>query len=148
MQARICLKVVLKSWGLENLVSSTIKKKSNIGWPFYRKGADISENLDFWWSIPQKGASIGHFGARDDQTIRIRKYFGEIGLLRLVRLVRLQRPLRSIRLGRFLRPWKSLLRTSELSRFLNSIIWVLISLYFDVLYKKCFDILMKCHVEF
>jgi len=26
---------------------------------------------------------IGHFGAKDDSTIRIRKFFGEIGLLRL-----------------------------------------------------------------
>ena len=36
----------------------------------------ISENLDFWWSIPQKITSIGYFGASDDQTIRIRKFFG------------------------------------------------------------------------
>ena len=31
--------------------------------------------MEFWWSIPQKGASIGHFGARDDPAIRIRKLF-------------------------------------------------------------------------
>ena len=117
---------------------SFIKKipKSYKGWPQQpptEKVPNISKKLDFWWSIPQKGTSIGHFGARDDQTIRIRKLFGEIGLFRSVRL---QRPLRSIRLERFLRPRKSLLRTSELSRILNSIIWVLISLYFDVLKKK------------
>ena len=88
-----------------------------------------------WWSISQKGNSINHFGARDDQIIRIRKFFEEIGLLRPVRL---QRPLRSMRPERFLRPGKSLLRTSELSRFLNSIIWVLISLDFDVLKKEMF----------
>jgi len=28
----------------------------------------------------KKGTSIGHFGARDDATIRIRKFFDEIGL--------------------------------------------------------------------
>ena len=33
MQARICLKVFLKSWGLDILVSSTSFWKSNIGWP-------------------------------------------------------------------------------------------------------------------
>ena len=43
-----------------------------------------------------------------------------------------------MRLERFLRPGKSLLRTSESSLFLNSIIWGLISLYFDVLKKKLF----------
>jgi hypothetical protein len=56
------------------------------------------------------------------QTIRIRKFFEEIGLQRLVRPVRLQRLLRSMRLQRFLRPKKSLLRTSESSRLMNSII--------------------------
>ena len=66
--------------------------------------------------------SVCHFGARDDPTIRIKKFFDEIGLKRLLRPVRLQRPLRSMRLKRFLRPGKSLLRTSESSRFLNSII--------------------------
>ena len=40
---------------------------------------------------------------------------------------------------------KSLLRTSESSRLLNSIIWWLMSLYFDVL---IFDRIMKTHVEF
>ena len=82
----------------------------------------ISEKLDFWWTIPQKIASIGYLGASDDQIIRIRKFFGEIRLSRLLRPVRLQRPLRSMRLERFLRPWKSLLWTSESSWFLNSII--------------------------
>ena len=32
---------------------------------------DISEKLDIWWSIPQKGTGIGHLGARGDQTMRI-----------------------------------------------------------------------------
>ena len=27
--------------------------------------------MEFWWSIPQKGASIGHLGARDDPIIRL-----------------------------------------------------------------------------
>jgi hypothetical protein len=95
-----------------------------MGWPQQpptEKVPNISKKLDFWWSIPQKGTSIGNFGAGDDQTIRIRKFFDEIGLLRPVRL---QRPLRLIRLEIFLRPEKSLPRTLELSRILNSIIWV------------------------
>ena len=69
-----------------------------------------------WWSDHQ------------DQEV----FFGEGGL-------RLQRPLRSMRLERFLRPRKSLLWTSEPSRFLNSKILGLISLYFDVLRKNKFE---------
>ena len=143
---------------------SFIKKKipkSYIGWPQQpptEKVPNISKKLDFWWSIPQKGTSIGHFGAGDDQTIWIRKFFEEIGLLRLLRPVRLQRPLRSIwsfgcqgwsnhqdqqkiwwneavevieaievveaveviEAADVLRTRKSLLRTSEWSRSLNS----------------------------
>ena len=60
----------------------------------------------------------------------------------------MQRPLKSMRLERFLRPVKSLLWTSESSRFLNSIILGLILLYFDVLKKKKFGRIMKTHVEF
>ena len=35
----------------------------------------ISEKLDYWWSIPQNITSIGYFGASDERTIRIRKFF-------------------------------------------------------------------------
>ncbi len=48
--------------------------------PLSEKVPYISEKLDFWRFIPQKIASIGYFGASDDQTIRIRKFFEEIGL--------------------------------------------------------------------
>ena len=67
---------------------------------------------------------------------------------RLLKPVRLKRLLRSMRLERFLRPGKSLLWTSESSRFLNSIILGLILLYFEVLKKNFFDRIMKTHVEF
>ena len=66
--------------------------------------------------------------------IRMRKFFEEIGLQRLwrpVRLQRLQRLMRSMRLLRFLKAQKSLLKTSESSRFLNSA-------YFDVQKNKVF----------
>jgi hypothetical protein len=102
---------------------STSFQKSNIGWPQQppaKRVPNISKKLDFWWSISQNRTNIGHFGARNAQTIRIRKFFEEIGLVRLVTPVRLQRLLRSMRLQRFLRPKKSLLRTSESSRFMNS----------------------------
>ena len=84
----------------------------------------------------KKITSNGYFGASDDQTIRIGKFFEEIGLQRLSRPVSLERPLRSMRVERFPRPGKSLLRTSESSRFLNLIIYGLISLSFEVLKKK------------
>ena len=51
--------------------------------------------------IPLTGTSNGHFGARNDLTIRIRKFFDEIGLQRLMRPMRLQRLMRSMRLQRF-----------------------------------------------
>jgi hypothetical protein len=44
--------------------------------PFYKKGPVLT---------------IGHFGARDDRIIRIRKFYDKIGHLRLLRPVRLQR---------------------------------------------------------
>ena len=76
---------------------------------------------DFYWS----------FGARDDPIIKMRKNIEEIGLFRLLRPLRLQRLMRSMRLQRFLNAQKSLMMTSESSRFLNSA-------YFDVLKKKVF----------
>ena len=92
-------------------VSLTSFQKSNIAWPQQpptETVPNISEKLDFWWYIPQKGTSIGQFGARDDQTIMIRNFLEEIGLVRLVRPMRLLRLLRSMRLQRFIRLWKSL----------------------------------------
>jgi hypothetical protein len=109
------MKASVYSWGAAIWVSSTRFQKSNIAWPQQppaEKLPNISEKLDFWWSIPQKGTSIGHFGARDDHTIMIRNFLEEIGLMRLVRPMRLPRLLRSMRLQMFLGPWKSLLRTS------------------------------------
>ena len=100
MQVRFCWKVSVYSWGLEIWISSTSFQKSTIGWPQQpptEKVPYISENLDFWWSIPQKRTSVGHFGAIDDQTIRIRKFFEDIGLLKPVKS---QRLLRSMRLHR------------------------------------------------
>ena len=158
-------------------VSSKKNPKSYIGWPqqpLTEKVPNISKKLDFWWSIPQKGTSIGHFGAGDDQTIWIRKFFEKIGLLRLLRPVRLQRPLRSIwsfgcqgwsnhqdqqkilwneavevieaikvveaveviEVADVLRTGKSLLRTSEWSRSLNSAL-------FWCFEKKMFGGIMK-----
>ena len=44
-------------------VSSKKNQKSYIDWPQQpptEKVPNISEKLHFWWSIPQKGTSIGH----------------------------------------------------------------------------------------
>ena len=79
----IMMKASVYSRGAVIWVSSTSFQKSNIAWPQQpptEKIPNISEKLDFWWSIPQKGTSIGHFGARDDQTIMIRNFLEEIGL--------------------------------------------------------------------
>ena len=92
------------SGGLDIWVSSISFQKSNIGWPQQpptESVSNISEKLDFWWSIPQKGTGIGHLGAWDDQTIRISIFFDEMRLSRSLRPLRLLRPLRSLRLQRF-----------------------------------------------
>ena len=67
VQVKSCLKVVLESWDDKFLTESRMSMK----------------NLDFWWFIQPKGASISHFGARDNPTISTRKFFSEIGILRL-----------------------------------------------------------------
>ena len=75
-------------------VLSIFFQKSNIGWPqqpLTSKLQDTSKNLDFWWSNPQKGISIGHFGARGDAIIKIRNFFEEKGLWRSLRPLRLMR---------------------------------------------------------
>ena len=95
MQVRFGLKVVLEWWDKEFLGNWTIfqKKGTSAGTiASTKRVSDISETLDFWGFIPQKGAS--HFGARDDPTIRVRNFFSELGLLRLWRPVRLQRLMR------------------------------------------------------
>ena len=135
------MKISVCSWGLGIWVSSTNFQKNNKGWPQQpptERVPNISEKLDFWGSNPQQGTCVVHFGGKDDQTIRIRKFFEKKRLLRLLRPARLQRTLRSMRLQRFLRPEKSLLRTAESSRFLSLVIWGLKSLYFDGLKKIYF----------
>ena len=120
VQVRLCLKVSVYSWDWGIWVSSTSYQKSNIFCPQQpptEKETDIRGNLYFWWFIPQKRTGIGHFHVIDDQTIWIRKFFEEIGLLKPVRL---QSLLRAMRLQKFLRPWKLLLRTFESSWILNS----------------------------
>ena len=89
------------SGGLDICVSSTNFQKINIGWPQQpptEKVSNISEKLDCWWSIPQKGTGIGHLGARDDPTIMFSNFFDEMRLSRSLRSLRLLRLLMSLRL--------------------------------------------------
>ena len=61
---------------------TSLKKYIYIGWPqqpLTQKVSDISEKLDFWWSIPQKGTGIGQLGAREDQTVRISNFLMKWG---------------------------------------------------------------------
>ena len=70
-------------WGFGIWVSATKFWKNYIGWPQQppsERVPYISEKLDFWWSIPKKMTIIGHFGAIDDQTIRIKIIFEGIEL--------------------------------------------------------------------
>ena len=109
----------MASGGKKFFVSSTFFQKNDIGWPpqpLKERVYDINKKLDFWSSIPQKGTGISHLGARDDQSIRIRRSFNET---RLSRSLKLLRPLRS-EVAEVLRLGKSLLRTSKSSRHLNS----------------------------
>ena len=57
-----------------------------------QKGYQISVKiLIFDDPFHKKGTGIGHLGARDDQTIRISKFFDEMRLLRSLRPLRLLR---------------------------------------------------------
>jgi hypothetical protein len=66
--------LVTCSGGYDIWFSSTSFKKSNISWPQQpprEKILDINENLDFWWSIPQKKNQYWSFwweGWSDHQT--------------------------------------------------------------------------------
>ena len=61
----------------------TSLQKSNIFWPQQpptERKQIVVKNWIFDDSIHFLGTSIGHFGARDDQILRIRRIFEEIGL--------------------------------------------------------------------
>ena len=107
-------------------------------WPLPERVPYLSEKLDFLWSIPQKGTGIGHFGARDDQIIRISNFFDEMRLLRSLRPLRLLRLLRSLRLQKF---W------SLANHYwgLQSHPGILIQPYFYVMKKRAR--IMKCHIR-
>ena len=69
---------LVASGGVEICVSSNSFQKNDIGWPQQpptERVSDVGEKLDFWWSITKKGASVGHFGAGEDPTIRITSFF-------------------------------------------------------------------------
>ena len=71
------------SWVVEIYAWSTISNFFDLMRPQRPPSEMVPYNsgkLDFWWSIPQNITSIDYFGASDDQTIMIRKFFGEIGL--------------------------------------------------------------------
>ena len=66
------------SWVVEVYAWFTIWNFFDLMWPqrpLSERVPYISEKLDFWWSVPQKITSNGYFGANDDQTIRIRRFF-------------------------------------------------------------------------
>ena len=60
----------------------------------------LVKNLIFDNLFHKKGTGSGHLDARDDQIIRISKFFDEMRLSRSLRPLRLLRPLRSVRLQR------------------------------------------------
>ena len=82
MQVKFGLKMILECWDGEFLGITTIFQKNNIDWPQQpptETFSDISEKLDFWWSILQKGTVVGHLGASDDQTIIISNFLMKWG---------------------------------------------------------------------
>ena len=111
---------LVASGGLVICVSSTSFQKNDIGWPQQpptERVSDISEKLDFWWSIQQKGTDIGHLGSRDDQTIIISRFFYWNEAVEVIEAIEATE---AIEAAEVLRPGKLLLRTSESSMSLNS----------------------------
>ena len=76
---------------------------------------NISKKLDFWWSNPPKGTSIGHFGARGMKSVRAVSVWRK-KLWRSLRPLRFLRVPRLMRLHRYLRLRKSLISESSRSR--------------------------------
>jgi hypothetical protein len=68
----------------------------------------------------KKRTDFGLLSAWDDPTIKMSNIFDKMRLLRSLRPLRLLRAVEVIEAAEILRPDKSLLRTSESSRFLNS----------------------------
>ena len=135
---------VAYSGGYDIWFLSTSFQKSNIGWPQQpptERMSDISEKLDFLWSIPQKGSGIDHLGAKDDQNIRISNFCDEMRLLKSLRPLRLLRPLRTLRLQRF---WG--LENHYWGFQSHPGVWI--HLYFYVLIKSFLGRIMKNHIEF
>jgi hypothetical protein len=87
---QVLKKVAAHSGGLDIWVLSIKIQKSNIGeprQPLTERLSNISKILDFQWSNPQKGASIGHFGTTEDEIIKIRNFFEEKRVLEVVQAV-------------------------------------------------------------
>ena len=101
-------------------------QKNNISWPQQppiERVSDISEKLDFWWSIPQKETGIDHLGAKDDHTIRI-SIFWWIEAVEVIEAIVAVEATEVIEPAEVLRPEKSQLRTSNSSRYLNSALFL------------------------
>ena len=122
-----------RSRGLLICVSSTSFEKSSIGWPqqpLTERVSDISEKLDFWWSIPQKRTIIGHFGARNNPT-QDQNFFWWNEAVKVIEATEVVEAEEVIEAAKVLRPGKSLLMTAESSRFLNSaLFWNFENKYF------------------
>ena len=101
------------SEGLDIWDSSTSFQKNNIGWPqqpLTERVSDISEKLDFWWSIPQKGTDIDRLSARDDPTIRI-SIFWQNEAVEAIEATEVVEAVEVIEAAEVLKPGKSVLMT-------------------------------------
>ena len=83
MQARICSKVVLKSWDLDIWVLSTSFQKSNIGWPQQPLTERVLKfNMIFPYSTPiffsSKHQSKAEFKNLDDTEVLSSDFLGHI----------------------------------------------------------------------
>ena len=98
------LRVVLESWDWIFLGIKTSFQKSNIDWPHQPLTEKLPVLVNNWvLMIYSTRTGIGHSGARDDQTIRISRFFDEMRLSRSLRPLRLLRLQRSLRLQK---AWK------------------------------------------
>ena len=81
------------------------------------------KKLNFWWSIQQKWTSIGHFSARDHWTIKWYIFWWNEAV-EVIEATEAFEAGEVTEAAEVLRPEKSLLRTSEFTRFSNSaLLW-------------------------
>ena len=121
MQARICLKVVLKSWDLDIWVSSTSFQKNNIGWPQQPPTEKVQISVKIWiFDDPfhkKRPVLVIWLPGGIQPSGAVFFWWNEA--VKAIEATEVVEAVKAIEAAEVLRPEKSLLRTAEPYRLLN-----------------------------